>query len=186
MCTVTAALNNVVGFGLWTLYTPVISNLTFSNSIAGKCMFLMVWVESTSSVFEHELQLTWRIHWRVKLLILYQRANSCSVNSEKSPNSHSAFFFLARHSASKFSILAELPGQAWVEQPRVVLTPQPKRILMPGRESPPWQGSENTYRPSCKKHLSLLYSNSHSLMNLNREWFNFFLWLRILQSWRML
>lgn len=110
MCTVTAALNNVVGFGLWTLYTPVISNLTFSNSIAGKCMFLMVWVESTSSVFEHELQLTWRIHWRVKLLILYQRANSCSVNSEKSPNSHSAFFFLARHSASQFSVLAELPG----------------------------------------------------------------------------
>lgn len=45
----------------------------------------------------------------------------------------------------------ELPGQAWAEQPQVLLTPQPKRMVRPGRESPPWQGSESTYRPSWEK-----------------------------------
>lgn len=130
----------------------------------------MIWVESNSWVFEHELQLAWRVLWRVELLILYKRANSHSVNSEKSLKSIRAFFFLVRHSASQFSILAGLPGKAWLEQPQVLLTPQPRRILLPGRESAPWQGSESTYRPSCKeRRFSLLYSNSHSLMNLNRS-----------------
>lgn len=150
MCTLTAALNSVVGFGLWTLYTLNSCHIT-SGSIAGKLMFLVVWLESNCWVFEHELQLAWRVQWRVKLLILYQRANSCSVNSEKSQNSASAFFFLGSHPQLQFSILAELAGQAWVEQPQVLLTPQPKRMLLPGRESSPWKGSKSTYRPSCKK-----------------------------------
>lgn len=34
--------------------------------------------------------------------------------------------------------------------------------------------------------LPLLYSDSHSLLNPNREMFSFFLWVRVLQSWRLL
>lgn len=91
---------------------------------------------------------SWHEGYWIKLLIIYQKAHS--LNSEKSLNSLSAFFFLS-FSASQFSILAELPGQAWVEQPQVLLTPQPKRILLPGRESPLWRRLESTYRPPCKK-----------------------------------
>lgn len=189
MCTVTAALNSLVGFGLWTLCTlsPCHIKSDFlelhfwqthaSGDLDGKQLLSIgtwaaVSMEGTAASQIPDIvsksKLTLSKLWEIP------KISQCFIFPSKAPSITILHFGRAVWSGLGRAAPGTAPTSA--------------------REDPLARQRISTLA-GLRKHLetflekgsfSLLYSNSHSLMSLNWQRFNCFIWLRILQSWRSL